>query len=173
MIGLDALLGLERWEAGLGYDHTFAGSSRVDGSGGAFSDTNRTLDTLWALGRFYPWQNNNVAIYLQLGVGAAWQGVGLSGEESAVSGGELMLIPSACSGHGSLGLGLRGAVGVDVAVSSSIIFYGEIGVDHFRLSDQELDECAAGMGASTFLLTRFGFAFAMGATRATGHIKKQ
>ena len=49
-----------------------------------------------------------------------------------------------------------------MALSSLLIFYGEAGVDHFRLSSETLDGCSPGLGATTFLATRFGFALATG-----------
>jgi outer membrane protein OmpA-like peptidoglycan-associated protein len=164
LLGLDALLGPNPWwAAGLGYEHAFAGSARVDGTAGAFTETSRMLDALWALGRFYPWQNDSVALYFQLGVGPAWQSASRSGAVSSTGvQGPIVLVPTSCSGRGSAGLGLRGGVGVDVALSSLLIFYGEVGIDHVLLSDQPLDGCASGMGASTFLATRFGLALATG-----------
>ena len=138
---LDALIGPNKWWAlGLGYDHAFAGRTRVNGTGGAFTDLSWSLDELWALGRVYPWQNDNVALYLQLGLGPTWQSVNLSGDIASPSGvtGNIPLMPTQCSGHGAMGLGLRGGAGVDVVLSSLIIFYGEVGVDHFRTTSDSV-----------------------------------
>jgi outer membrane protein OmpA-like peptidoglycan-associated protein len=164
LVGLDLLLGPNKWWAlGVGYDHAFIGSERVSGTAGAFTDTSRSLDELWALGRFYPWQNDSVALYLQLGLGPTWQSVNFSGDVSSTGlDGSVMLAPTQCTGRGAVGLGLRGGAGVDVTLSSLIIFYGEVGVDHFRTSSDQVGSCAPGMGPATFLATRVGFAFATG-----------
>ncbi len=164
LLGLDALLGPNKWwAAGVGYDHAFIGSDRVDGAAGAFTDTSHTLDELWALGRVYPWQNDAAAFYVQLGLGPTWQTVSQSGDVSAAGlGGEVALLPSQCSQRAPAGFGVRGSAGFDVALSSLLIFTGEVGVDHFQLTDQPVNGCAGGLGSSTFLATRLGFALATG-----------
>ena len=169
LVGLDALLGTNKWwQAGLGYDHAFLGQDRRDDlTTGSFLDTNRALDELWLLGRVYPWSNENLGIYVQLGLGPAWQTVNTSGlSASTTAGGSLVLTSSACTAHGSAGLGLRGGAGIDVVLSNLIIFFGEVGVDHFRLAGSTIGECGAGIGPSTFLATRFGFALATGRSKA-------
>jgi len=163
LLGLDVLLGPNKWWAlGLGYDHAFIADDRVNATGGAFTDTTRTLDELWALGRVYPWQNDAAAFYLQLGLGPTWQTVSTSGDVSGTGlGGNVQLMPSQCSARSPAGLGLRGSAGFDVALTSMLIFFGEAGVDHYQLADQ-INGCGAGLGSSTFLATRFGFALATG-----------
>jgi outer membrane protein OmpA-like peptidoglycan-associated protein len=164
LLGLAALLGSNKWwAAGVGYDHAFVGGERVSGMAGAFTDTNRSLDELWFLGRVYPWQNDDVGLYLQLGVGPTWQGVALSGDLNAGPlGGSIMLTPTSCSGHASAGLGVRGGIGIDATLSSLILFYGEVGLDSFRLTSQSINNCATGMGTPTFFAARVGFAIATG-----------
>ncbi len=163
LVGLDALLGPSKWWAvGLGYDHAFIGSDRVDGAAGTFTDTSRSLDELWALGRVYPWQSDAAAFYVQLGLGPTWQSVSVSGDVSGSGlGGPDQFMASQCSARSPAGFGVRGSAGFDVALSSMIIFFGEVGVDHYQLQDQ-ISSCGAGLGSSTFLATRFGFALATG-----------
>jgi OmpA-OmpF porin, OOP family len=165
LVGLDALLGTNKWwAAGIGYDHAFLGTEREDSApGGAFIDQNRSLDELWLLGRVYPWQNDNVALWVQLGLGPVWQTVNISQDMSFIgSNGDVMLTPSACTAHSTPGLGMRGGVGVDVALNNTILFFGDFGVDHFFTSSSEIGTCGPGLGPATFLATRFGFAFATG-----------
>lgn len=136
LVGLDALLGTNKWwQVGLGYDHAFLGKERKDDvRTGAFLDTNRSLDELWLLGRVYPWQNENLGIYVQLGLGPAWQTVNNSGLTAPTPAGpSVMLASTSCTAHGSAGFGLRGSAGVDVVLSNLIIFFGEVGVDHFQI----------------------------------------
>jgi outer membrane protein OmpA-like peptidoglycan-associated protein len=168
LVGFDALIGTNKWwQAGVGYDHAFLGSERKDDvRTGAFLDTNRALDELWFLGRVYPYQNENIGLYVQLGLGPAWQEVSNSGTSaSTTAGGSLVLTPSSCTAHATPGLGLRGGAGVDVVLSNLIIFFGEVGVDHFRLAGSQLGGCGNGIGPSTFLATRFGFALATGRSK--------
>jgi outer membrane protein OmpA-like peptidoglycan-associated protein len=164
LIGLDALVGSNKWWAiGAGYDHAFISSERVSGSAGAFVDTSRSLDELWFLGRVYPWQNDAVALFVQLGLGPTWQGMSSAGDVSSTGlQGQATLVPSQCSAHATAGLGLRGGVGVDVTLSNLILFYGDVGVDRFQLSSSSIDGCGNGIGGATFLATRFGFALATG-----------
>ena len=169
LVGLDALIGSNKWwAAGVGFDHAFLGNEREDTpSTGAFTRTNRALEELWVLGRFYPWQNDAVALFLQLGIGPAWQSVNRAGMTASTDVlGHVNLTPSSCTGRATPGLGLRGGAGIDIAVNNTIIFYGDVGVDHFRLSSGDLGGCANGIGASTFLATRFGIALATGRVKA-------
>jgi outer membrane protein OmpA-like peptidoglycan-associated protein len=167
LVGLDALIGTNRWyQVGLGYDHGFIGRERNDSGAGRFFDTNRTLDVLWALGRVFPWQNDEVALWVQLGLGPAWQTISAAGETSVTGpDGQVALVASSCSGRSPPGLGLRGGVGVDVALGSLIIFTADVGADHYRLTSQSINNCGPGMGAATFLATRFGFALATGRSK--------
>jgi outer membrane protein OmpA-like peptidoglycan-associated protein len=161
-VGVDALIGTNKWYAvGLGYDHGFVGRDRDDNRAGRFFEVNHKLDSLWALGRFYPWQNDEVALFLQLGVGPTWQLVNVSGEVSATGpNGNVELDPSSCSGR-TPGFGAKGSVGVDVALSNSLIFFGDVGVDHYRMTGKQINNCGPGLGPSTFLTTRFGLALAV------------
>jgi outer membrane protein OmpA-like peptidoglycan-associated protein len=168
LLGLDVLIGTNKWwQAGVGFDHAFLGSERQDKvATGTFFDRSRALEELWFLGRVYPYQNENLGLYLQLGVGPAWQSVATAGTTAVTSAaGQVNLQPTSCSGRGSAGFGLRGGAGIDVVLSNLIIFYGEVGVDHFRLSSDKLGECGPGIGASSFLATRFGFALATGRSK--------
>jgi outer membrane protein OmpA-like peptidoglycan-associated protein len=160
-VGLDALVGRRAFAIGVGYDHGFIGSDRAGGTGGAFTDTSRSLDELWLLGRYYPWQNDAVALYLQLGLGPTWQSIDVSSVGSPLVTNPATM-PTQCSARGPVGLGLRGGAGVDVVLSSLIVFYGEVGVDRLQVTDQAIGSCGPGMGGTTFLATRFGFALATG-----------
>jgi outer membrane protein OmpA-like peptidoglycan-associated protein len=165
LLGLDALIGTNKWwQVGLGFDHAFLGSEHKDDlKSGAFTETNRGLEELWVLGRFYPYQSDALGIYLQLGLGPAWQNVAVSGTQAVTDPrGQVTLQPTQCSSRATPGLGLRGGAGFDLALSNLIIFYGEVGVDHFRLSGETVGDCGAGIGPTTFLATRFGFALATG-----------
>ena len=168
LLGVDALIGTNKWwQVGVGFDHAFLGTERLDDKAtGTFLDRGHTLEELWLLGRFYPWTNDAVGVYLQLGLGPAWQGVSDSGTVALTDPrGRVSLQSRSCSAHASAGLGLRGGAGIDVALGNLIIFYGEVGVDHFRLTNDNIGECDTGTGAATFLATRFGIALATGRTK--------
>ncbi|APR74831.1 outer membrane protein OmpA [Minicystis rosea] len=168
LVGVDALIGTNKWwQAGIGYDHGFLGTERLDNkANGTFLDRGHALEQLWALGRIYPWSNDAVGIYLQLGIGPAWQRVSDAGISTVVNGaGQVQQVTRSCRAYASPGLGLRGGAGVDVALTNALIFFGEVGVDHFRLTDKQIGDCDTGTGPATFLATRFGIAFVTGRTK--------
>src|SRR5512132_156280 len=80
LVGLDALILPKRWfGAGVGYERAFFGRERADLSDGTYTERSRSWDALWFLGRVYPWQNDDVAFFVQLGLAPVWQHVGSSG----------------------------------------------------------------------------------------------
>lgn len=161
LVGLDALILPKRWiGAGVGYERAFFGREHEDVANGAFTDKSRTWDALWFLGRVYPWQNDTLGLFVQLGVGPVWQHISASGLAVAQNGsGVATLDPFSCTGNDAAGLGLRGGVGVDITFSNVVGLTAQIGADHVRGSSGSLDSCAAGAGPSTFLAGRLGLSF--------------
>jgi outer membrane protein OmpA-like peptidoglycan-associated protein len=108
-----------------------------------------------------------VGFFVQLGLGPAWQHVSLSGTRTLENpAGQVTAEPYSCSGNGSAGLGLRGALGMDVALGNLILLTGQLGADHMRLSGDTLDSCAKGGGNATFLAARLGITLATGREKA-------
>ncbi|MCC6551843.1 MAG: OmpA family protein [Polyangiaceae bacterium] len=70
-----------------------------------------------------------------------------------------------CSVSDSAGLGLRLGVGAELAINDYLGFNTGLGVDHQRLSEDVIDGCAPGLGASTYLGARFGFVLTAGRPR--------
>jgi OOP family OmpA-OmpF porin len=153
LVGLDAFILPKRaFGVGVGYERAFFGRERADFGNGAFTEQSRSWDALWLLGRVYPWQNDDVAIFVQLGLGPVWQHVGASGTTLVTNGSGVTSIDAySCTGNDSAGFGLRGGLGVDVGISSLIALTGQLGADHVRGSSASLDSCAVGAGSSTFL----------------------
>jgi OmpA-OmpF porin, OOP family len=164
LVGLDALILPKRvFGVGVGYERAFFGRERADFANGTFTEQSRSWDALWLLGRVYPWQNDDVAFFVQIGLGPVWQHVGASGTalNTSVSG-ITTIDPFSCNGNDSAGFGLRGGLGVDVMFSSFVALTGQVGADHVRGSSASLDSCAVGAGASTFLAARLGLSFGTG-----------
>jgi outer membrane protein OmpA-like peptidoglycan-associated protein len=164
LVGLDALILPKRvFGVGVGYERAFFGRERSDSTGGSFTEQSRSWDALWLLGRVYPWQNDDVAFFVQIGLGPVWQHVGASGTTVVTSASGMTSIdPYACTGNDAAGFGLRGGLGLDVAVGNLIALTGQLGADHVRTSSGSLDSCAAGAGASTFLAARLGISIGTG-----------
>ena len=113
------------------------------------------------LGRFYPWQNDDVALYLQLGLGADVPERDLvehgDDEQRRRGPGLDHLLRGNRRGSGSAGA--RASTWRSPASSSSSARSGSITCGS---AAAQIDSCAAGIGPSTFLATRFGFALATG-----------
>jgi OOP family OmpA-OmpF porin len=167
LVGLDARIGRGAWfDVGVGYERAFFGRTRVDDRAGTFRETSRSWDALWITGRAYPWHTDDMGVFVLLGAGPAWQRVRLSGTEVLENpAGQVTAQPFACSASAPAGLGLRGAVGVDVWLGSFMLVSAQLGADHMRLTSDSLDNCANGGGSGTFLAGRIGLAF------GTGHEK--
>jgi outer membrane protein OmpA-like peptidoglycan-associated protein len=168
LVGLDALVLPKRWfGAGVGYERAFFGRERADFGNGAITEQSRSWDALWFLGRIYPWQNDDVAVFVQLGLGPVWQHVGASGTTLNQGGTGLTTVtPFDCNGNDSAGFGIRGGVGADFMFSNFIALTAQVGADHVRGSSGMLDSCAAGAGASSFLAARIGFSLGTGREKA-------
>ena len=164
LVGLDALVLPKRWiGVGVGYERSFFGRERADFTDGTFTEQSRSWDALWFLGRVYPWQNDDVAFFVQLGLAPVWQHVGASGTLINQSASGVTTVDSfSCSGNDSAGFGIRGGVGVEVLFTNFIGLTGQLGADHVRGSSGSLDSCAVGAGASTFLAARVGLTFGTG-----------
>jgi len=164
LVGLDALILPKRvFGVGVGYERAFFGRERADYANSTITEQSRSWDALWLLGRVYPWQNDDIAFFVQIGLGPVWQHVGASGTTLVTNGSGVTSINSySCNGNDSAGFGLRGGLGVDVTFSSLIALTGQIGADHVRGSSASLDSCAVGAGASTFLAARLGISIGTG-----------
>ena len=168
LVGLDALVLPKRWfGAGIGYERAFFGRERADFRDGSFTEQSRSWDALWALGRIYPWQNDDVAFFVQLGLGPVWQHVGASGTTLQTGGsGITNVVPFECTGNDSAGFGIRGGLGLDVSFTNLIGLTAQLGADHVRGSSGSLDSCAVGAGESTFLAARLGLTLGTGREKA-------
>ena len=164
LLGLDALILPKRWfGAGVGYERAFFGRERADFTDGSFTEQNRSWDALWFLGRVYPWQNDDVAFFVQLGLAPVWQHVGASGTTiNQGTSGVTTVDAFSCRGNDSAGFGIRGGLGLDVTFSNLIGLTAQLGADHVRGSSAPLDSCAIGAGSSTFLAARLGLSFGTG-----------
>ncbi len=164
LVGVDALILPKRaFGVGVGYERAFFGRERADFGNGSFTEQSRSWDAIWLLGRVYPWQNDNFAFFVQIGLGPVWQHVGASGTTLVTNGsGVTSVDPYACRGNDSAGFGLRGGLGLDVGISNLIGLTAQLGADHVRGSSASLDRCAAGAGASTFLAARLGLSIGTG-----------
>jgi OmpA-OmpF porin, OOP family len=167
MGGLDVLVGHRPWyAAGIGYERASLGRDRVDSDAATFSETSHSLDTLWILGRVFPYRSEDFGAFVQVGLGPSWQGVSASGARAVTNLlGQVTAESFACSGRDAAGLGLRAGAGVEIGLGNLIALQGLLGVDHYRLSAASLDACAPGAGAQTALTARVGLTIGTGRER--------
>jgi hypothetical protein len=174
ILGLDALLALNQWYgAGIGVEHAWRGADRSI-LGADVLDVVRVTDTLLGLGRYYPWQNEAVALFAQLGAGPAWQtmlvsptygvGPGMHGKPGAPPS-LTASASSGCTAHASASLGLQVGLGIEARLGELVLFSGELSLDHAVFQDEVFNGCASGMGPSTFVSTWVGLALATGRGR--------
>ncbi len=144
-----------RFSVGLGYEHLNFGQDRKDEGSTVFKEVERDLNTLWALGRFYPVRNENIALYLGLGGGVTWQRLDASFATAAVNP-NVNLNPQVCSANDSGAFGFRGGIGIEAPIAGGVGVMAELGFDRYQLSSAELDGCALGAGNATLFGLRLG-----------------
>lgn len=156
LFGISALAKPMWWfSLGLGYEHLNFGQDRKDEEPALFKEVERDLNTLWALGRLYPVRNDNIALYLGLGGGVAWQRFDASFASAAVNP-TVNLDPRVCSGNDAGGLAFKGGIGVEAPIAGGVGVMAELGFDRYQLSGAELDQCALGAGNATVFGLRLG-----------------
>ncbi len=168
LIGIDALVRFNRYiGVGIGYEHEGLGQDQQDLVNNSFTQISRNLNALWFQGRVYPLRIDPFALYIDFALGPEWQNADSSQSTVDLMGG--VNTANACSGSGPAGLGLRGAVGGELALISGLTFFGELGPDGYLQSEQNLTGsngvCAPGAGGAVNIAFRAGFAFGMEKTR--------
>ena len=169
LIGIDGIVRINRYfGVGVGYEHADLGQDRLDEPPSSFSEIERDLNTLWIQARVYPLRFDPFALYVNFAGGPTWQSLdtsrlGLDEFGNPTSEGS-------CSGSASAGLGLRGAVGAELALVSGLVFFGELGPDGYLLTEDALTDgddnpCSAGAGGAVNIGFRAGFAFGMEKTK--------
>ena len=168
LIGIDAIVRFNRYVGvGLGYEHEGLGQDQQDLTNNSFTQITRNMNVLWLQGRVYPLRIDPFALYIDFGLGPTWQNLASSQSTVDTFGG--VNTAATCSGSGAAGLGLRGAVGGELALISGLTFFGELGPDGYLQSEQNLTGpngvCGAGSGGVVNIAFRAGFAFGMEKTR--------
>jgi OOP family OmpA-OmpF porin len=168
LVGGDVLVGPRKWFAlGLGYERGFLG--RDDG-GDVTDDAlrlGRSTDALWFLGRIYPYETEDFALFVELGAAPVWQHISLAGSSRRDDRAGSPVETFSCSGDDGAKLGLRAGLGAELPVTNVVILYSSVGADHLRLTEGPIDGCGeaqgvGGIGPTTFLAGRLGFALATG-----------
>lgn len=119
----------------------------------------RSVDLLWLGLRFDPVHEEEIAGYLRIGPGLAWQHLDVRGLAwPAVTPGQQTSI--SC-GATALGFGIRAAAGVDVVLHDELRFLAEVGADNLRLTSEVVDGCGPGAGTATIFGLRGGLAYGL------------
>lgn len=162
LLGVGALVRFNRYFGiGAGYEHAGFEAVRED-SGAQFKGLARELDTLWVQARVYPLRIDPFALYLAFAAGPTWEGLKSNYTTFDKLG---QTVASRCSGRADANLGLRGALGGEVALSSGFLFFTEIGPTGYLLGTKGIGDCGLAQGNAINFDLRAGLAFGMEKTR--------
>ncbi len=142
---------------GLGYDRVRGGVDRPTNPQAGY-DVQHDMDHLWVGGRGYPWRNDDMGVYVTLGLGLGWQHVQANGarvQTGLVASAE----PYSCSASSSAAFAGGGGVGFDLDVSRDVQFVTQADITHYSNSSSSVGGCADGSGPMTGLGAKIGFAY--------------
>jgi hypothetical protein len=147
-----------RFSIGLAYEHAGIGTEHGEGDLGVV-DVGRSTDALWGTVRITLFHNDWISLGITLGPGLVWQSV--VADVIAYGGAAFQPDVYRCNETGGPGLGLRGAVGVEVRPGGGFFFALDALLDELRLGDSPLGTCAPGAGSTALLGARgsFGYRF--------------
>jgi OmpA-OmpF porin, OOP family len=160
-VGATAIFRPIRWFGfGIGFEHSDLDRDRLDSSNDGvdtFSTTFRDQNTMWIDARAYPLRVDPFALYINIAGGPSWQSVENNSTSTALNSGDAS--PSQrCEGSDTAGMGMKAAVGAELALVSGAILWAEGGPDYYLLGDDLLDGCGVGAGNAALLGIRAGFA---------------
>ncbi len=115
--------------------------------------------TLLGVGaRFFPYRTRDTELFLNLGVGLAWQDVRATGlrDDSSIA----PAVPFECSGVDGPGLALGGGVGGAFRLASELWFVGKIEGSGQRLTSDTVGDCVVGIGSATLVQGGIGVLYA-------------
>lgn len=164
-VGITAIFRPIRWFGfGLGYEHADLDRDEENVDDLNFQNTYRDLNTIWLDARAYPLRLDPFALYVNIAGGPSFQLVDSDTVriDPNTSGASQV---SKCGGSASPGLGLKGAVGAELALVSGAILWADVGPDYYLLSEDTLDGCAAGAGGAFLFGFRAGIAIGFERTR--------
>lgn len=113
---------------------------------------------LGAGARFFPYRTRNTELFLNLGVGLAWQDVTATGlrDDASIA----PAVPFECSGVDGPGLALGGGVGGAFRLASELWFIGKIEGSGQRLTSETVGDCVVGIGSATLVQGGIGVLYA-------------
>jgi hypothetical protein len=109
-------------------------------------------------GRFFPYRTSNVELFVNLGVGLAWQDVTATGLRDDVT--IAPAVPFECSGVDGPGLALGGGVGGAFRLGGELWFVGKLEGSGQRLTSNVVGECVVGIGSATLVQGGLGVLYA-------------
>lgn len=129
-------------------------NSGVNGVNAGYAATVLTLGA-----RAFPFRRRGGEIFVGLEVGLAWQDVDATGLQQPAN----TLLPAqpySCSGGSGPGFALGAEVGGNVRLSRSLWFTGSFDASGYRLSNDVIDDCVAGLGSVTTVSVGAGLLYA-------------
>lgn len=109
-------------------------------------------------GRFFPYRTKNTELFLNLGVGLAWQDVSATGLRDDA--GTAPAIPFECAGVDGAGLTLGGGIGGAFRLGGELWFVGKLEGSGQRLTSDIVGECVVGIGSATLVQGGIGVLYA-------------
>jgi hypothetical protein len=128
--------------------------SGVNGLNAGYATT-----ALTAGARAFPWRRAGGEIFVGLEVGLAWQDVNATGLRQAMD----AISPSqpfSCSGGSGPGLELGAEAGANLRISRTLWFTGSLDASAYRLSNEVVGGCVAGLGSVTAVSLGAGLLYA-------------
>jgi outer membrane protein OmpA-like peptidoglycan-associated protein len=164
LIGANFFYGPLQWlSLGLGYERMFLGRDDEVVDDGVARRTTRGAHAMWITGRFYPYENEDFAWFVDLAGAPVWQDLSVSETIPPPD----VVTPSTALGTGcetgdTARFGMRGGTGFEFPLTSLVIMHAQIGLDHYRFGEEEIDACGTGGNPATYFVGRVGFALSTG-----------
>lgn len=155
-LGPEYVLGFGVKRVDLGHLSLDAG---VNGVNAGYAATALTLGA-----RAFPWRRPGGEIFVGLEVGLAWQAVDATGLRQPANA-LLPAQPFSCSGGSGPGLELGAEAGTNLRLTRALWFTASFDASAYRLSNEVVGECVAGLGSVTTVSLGAGllYAFDLGA----------
>lgn len=149
---------------GLDYEYVDLGRERFGDGGIGSASMTREMHTAWADLRVTPLRKSALSVFVDLGLGLAWQ----SANAGIISGPNDFRTPPAiitCRANDSANIALRAGVGVLVPLGEGLLFTSNLSLENARLGGELLDDCILGAGGTSTLALRAGLAYRLDLTR--------
>jgi OOP family OmpA-OmpF porin len=166
LVGGGVYYGPLKWlDVGLTYERSYLGTDDLALAGGGSQRTTRGAHSLWLNARFYPYENEDVALFVELAGGPSWQTMSSSSAPTPSAGNPTVGSVSTCDAYDSARPAFRGGLGAMFPLQATLVLHGQVGIDHYGYTGDVVDGCTSGGRPDTAAALRIGLAYAWGRVR--------